>query len=77
MNATLTIELTDNQYRQLQETAKELKKSEAELISRWIEARVAMRKLGERIGHLAGALEASPEESDPLIQGLRERNWRS
>lgn len=77
MSTTLTVRLDPDLKRALDEHAKLRRKSVSALVREILDAAVAERPLGERIGHLAGKLGPRKGEPDAWERHLREMNWRS
>ena len=77
MDTTLTIRVTDDLRRALQERALERGQSVSELVREILVQALADRPLGGRLGHLRGALDLPSVPSEHAwARQLRERNWR-
>ena len=77
MDSTLTIRLDKKQREMLRRKAKMLGQSESELVRKALDRELKPRRLGDVIGHLAGALEKPVGEPDEWEKILREHNWRT
>jgi hypothetical protein len=77
MTTTLTIRLDKKQREKLRSKAKALKQSESELVRKMLDRELKPRRLGDVIGHLAGALGPAIHPPDEWEKQMRERNWRS
>jgi hypothetical protein len=77
MTTTLTIRLEKKQREKLRSKAKALGKSESELVRNMLDRDLKPRRLGDVVGHLAGALGPEIRPPDAWTKHLRENNWRS
>lgn len=76
MTTTLTFRLPKSQRQKLRAQAKALGKTESEILRQMLDRELNARPLGERIGHLKGALGKQIREPDAWSRQIRERNWR-
>jgi hypothetical protein len=75
MEKTLTIRLDKAQDAALTRRAKALGKTRSQVVRELIEKGLEEQPLGQRVGHLKGALDL-PEPKDALRRRIKERNWR-
>jgi hypothetical protein len=77
MSTTLTIR-TDAALRDaLAERARAQGKTLSQLVREILEAALAERALGARVGHLKGRLMLREQATEPWRESLRRHNWRS
>jgi plasmid stability protein len=74
---TITIHADDRLHRELEERAASSGKSLSAVAGEILRQVLTPRRMGDRVGHLAGSLEASGPGDDSWRRDLRERNWRS
>ncbi|MEZ5330785.1 MAG: hypothetical protein R2991_01760 [Thermoanaerobaculia bacterium] len=76
MGTTLTIRTDDVLRAALEERARARGQTLSETAREILRNAVEERPLGERTGHLRGALKLARGAEEPWRQALRERNWR-
>jgi Ribbon-helix-helix protein, copG family len=78
VTTTLTFRLDKKQRAKLRSKAKALGQSESELLRKMLDRELKPRRLGDVIGHLAGAFVLKePQKPDAWRDQMRERNWRT
>ena len=77
MSTTITIRTDESLRKALDKRATLAGKTISQLVREILEEAVADRPLSARAGHLKGRLRLPRKSSEPWIQHLRQRNWRS
>lgn len=77
MSTTVTIRTDDDLRAALEARARARGMTISEMAREILRDALAERPLGERTGHLRGALQLREERPDSWRKALRERNWRS
>ena len=76
MSKTLTVRLRENQKTQLRRKAKQLGKTDSQLVREILERELQEKPLAARAGHLAGRLSLKGSPDDPWRQQIKAQNWR-
>jgi metal-responsive CopG/Arc/MetJ family transcriptional regulator len=75
MSTTVTVRLDEALRQALEEKARASGTTISEVVRDTLREALAERPLGERIGHLKGALRVT-SDGDPWREQMRGRNWR-
>jgi len=75
MSTTVTVRLDEALRKALEEKARASGTTISEVVRDTLRGALAERPLGERIGHLKGALSVT-SAADPWREQMRGRNWR-
>jgi predicted DNA-binding protein len=76
MSKTLTVRLDENQREQLRRKARQLGKTDSQLVREILEQHLEERPLATRAGHLVGRLSLKGSLQDLWRKELKAHNWR-
>jgi hypothetical protein len=77
MRKTITIRADRALRALLEERAAATRQSLSDVVREILEKALAVRTMGERIGHLRGSFSRRPVPTDSWSREIRSRNWRS
>ena len=76
MGKTIAVRVDAMLEKALDERARASGMTVSQVVRATLRDAFAERPLGERIGHLRGALKVRDDQDDPWRRTLRDRNWR-